>query len=256
MNTDRKKNLSSIAMIACLLLLPAVLWAQTANFDSLSEGIIGNEVVDGGITFYGLDNGQPGLENVFVIEHAEQTITDPNFSAPNALTATSYSPGAAAGYGAVKEMFMTTGCDADNASVQVFTAATLLGYNNTLTLEALKNGVVVDSVAMPIDAGTGNAFTLSVSGVVFDTLRLASVPNSQALLIDNVTIDNSNLCGCDLNRDQNCDLNDWALFGQDWGRTDCTGSQNICECDINRDGRCDINDWQLFGADWGRSDCR
>ncbi len=30
---------------------------------------------------------------------------------------------------------------------------------------------------------------------------------------------------------------------------------NTCECDINHDGRCDMQDWLLFGADWGRTDC-
>jgi len=29
----------------------------------------------------------------------------------------------------------------------------------------------------------------------------------------------------------------------------------ICECDINVDGKCDMQDWLLFGEDWGRTDC-
>ena len=28
-----------------------------------------------------------------------------------------------------------------------------------------------------------------------------------------------------------------------------------CECDLNIDGRCDMQDWLLFGEDWGRTDC-
>ena len=28
-----------------------------------------------------------------------------------------------------------------------------------------------------------------------------------------------------------------------------------CECDLNHDGRCDMEDWLLFGEDWGRTDC-
>jgi len=28
-------------------------------------------------------------------------------------------------------------------------------------------------------------------------------------------------CLCDLNIDARCDMRDWLLFGQDWGRTDC-----------------------------------
>lgn len=28
-----------------------------------------------------------------------------------------------------------------------------------------------------------------------------------------------------------------------------------CECDLNHDGICDMQDWLLFGEDWGRTDC-
>jgi len=28
-----------------------------------------------------------------------------------------------------------------------------------------------------------------------------------------------------------------------------------CECDLNIDGKCDMQDWLLFGEDWGRTDC-
>jgi hypothetical protein len=28
-----------------------------------------------------------------------------------------------------------------------------------------------------------------------------------------------------------------------------------CECDLNNDGKCDMLDWLLFGENWGRTDC-
>jgi len=68
-------------------------------------------------------------------------------------------------------------------------------------------------------------------------------------------------CECDLNTDNVCDMQDWLIFGEDWGRTDCgtppgSGSlPNDCECDLNRDGVCDMQDWLKFGKDWGRTDC-
>lgn len=34
-----------------------------------------------------------------------------------------------------------------------------------------------------------------------------------------------------------------------------TSPVNACECDLNSDGRCDMRDWLLFGQDWGRTDC-
>ena len=32
-------------------------------------------------------------------------------------------------------------------------------------------------------------------------------------------------------------------------------AQDICECDLNHDGNCDMADWLMFGEDWGRTDC-
>ena len=64
----------------------------------------------------------------------------------------------------------------------------------------------------------------------------------------------SGMCDGDLSGDGVCDMEDWHLFGEDWGRRDCF-SPPQCECDINQDGRCDIEDWVLFRKDWGRTDC-
>jgi len=66
---------------------------------------------------------------------------------------------------------------------------------------------------------------------------------------------------CDLNHDCSCNILDYQLFIQDWGRTDCgtpTGSgnpPNDCECDLDQNGRCNILDYQLFIQDWGRTVC-
>jgi len=62
-------------------------------------------------------------------------------------------------------------------------------------------------------------------------------------------------CECDLNNDGRCDMQDWLLFGEDWGRTDCDDSGVKCECDLNGDGRCDMQDWLVFGHDWGETGC-
>jgi hypothetical protein len=62
-------------------------------------------------------------------------------------------------------------------------------------------------------------------------------------------------CECDLNHDGSCDMQDWLLFGEDWGRTDCHEPGVECQCDLTDDGRCDMQDWLVFGEDWGRTDC-
>jgi hypothetical protein len=61
-------------------------------------------------------------------------------------------------------------------------------------------------------------------------------------------------CLGDLNHDGRMDMQDWLLFGKDWGRSNCTAS-NPCACDLNADGRCNMQDWLIFGQNWGRTDC-
>lgn len=74
--------------------------------------------------------------------------------------------------------------------------------------------------------------------------------------IDHVRITGfSHFCECDINQDTGCDMQDWLLFGADWGRTDCHDEGVECDCDLNRDGKCDMMDWLRFGEDWGSSDC-
>ncbi|GAJ21494.1 unnamed protein product, partial [marine sediment metagenome] len=63
------------------------------------------------------------------------------------------------------------------------------------------------------------------------------------------------ICECDINHDGICDMQDWNLYGEDTGRTDCTSSSDPCECDLNHDGICDMHDWNLYGEDTGRTDC-
>ncbi len=69
----------------------------------------------------------------------------------------------------------------------------------------------------------------------------------------NETQNKPSRCECDLNNDGKCNMQDWLLFGQRWGATDCITV--FCACDLNADGRCNMSDWLLFGKNWGRTDC-
>ena len=41
-----------------------------------------------------------------------------------------------------------------------------------------------------------------------------------------------------------------------WGLADCKPfGEDPCECDLNGDGSCDMQDWLIFGDDWGLTDC-
>jgi len=80
--------------------------------------------------------------------------------------------------------------------------------------------------------------------------------------VDHIRITSfSHLCDCDLNQDGKCNILDYQVFIQDWGRTDCgdpSGSgclPNECECDLEKDGKCNILDYQRFIQDWGNVSC-
>lgn len=267
MNLFYKFKHTIFFIATCYLFFPNVVFAETATFDDIEEGMIGNQFTDGDITFFGLDNGHPDVDNVFIIEQADGTLSDPSFSPPNGLTATAHTPGADLGFGAIKEMSMGIDGDADAVSIDVFTAGTHL-YANTVTLEAIRDGVVVDSISIAMSDVDSNQFNLALDGTVFDELRLVSEPNSQVLLLDNVTITPTGSideCACDIypvdNPDGVCDSLDYTLFREDWGRTDCRpGSEDECECNIapvgNLDNSCDSLDYTKFREDWRRPNCR
>jgi hypothetical protein len=66
-------------------------------------------------------------------------------------------------------------------------------------------------------------------------------------------------CKGDLDNDGDVDLDDWNLFLEDWGRTDCPrpplDPDPPCKGDLNWDGEVDEKDLVLFINDWERTDC-
>jgi hypothetical protein len=68
---------------------------------------------------------------------------------------------------------MTTNTVETSASLDVFTCYSDVEYlGNTVTLQAIRNGVVVAENSDLLNAMWGRTSHLSVSGVDFDTLRL------------------------------------------------------------------------------------
>ena len=106
-----------------------------------------------------------------------------------------------------------------------------------------------------IDAGTNDAPGLPEKDKD-GSPRVVDGDNDGTAVVDMGAYEFGDLCECDLNHDGKCDMQDWLLFGEDWGRTDCNEpGAEPCEYDLNYDGRCDMSDWLLFGEDWGRTDC-
>jgi hypothetical protein len=123
---------------------------------------------------------------------------------------------------------------------------------NTGSCGTVSYGVIIDPTTGEF---SGQAWGENIGWVIFRS----TIPPAYGVTTSWVeTVD---VCECDLNHDGKCDMLDWLLFGEDWGRTNCgtpPGSgnpPNDCECDLDKDGKCDMLDWLLFGEDWGRTDC-
>ncbi len=145
----------------------------TANFDDLTEGGEGSSFSDGGISFSNIDERIPGSPGGnFAIEATSATL--PGFSAPNYLTFEGYS-GGLLGYsfgrfGSADIGFSGIGTA---ASMDIFGFGT--SSANTLTLEALLGGNVVDTDTITFYGSPSDVLyrPLAVSGT-FDSLQLVA----------------------------------------------------------------------------------
>jgi hypothetical protein len=165
--------------------------ASIADFDGLTEGDLGPSFTTGGITFYDLDDRAGGFPVSFACEQADGTLSGPGFSPPNTLGFGAWAPGPDAVLSQVGSFWFTTGAVETFASVDVFEWLSPAG--NTITLEAFSEGVLVRSVSVEIPGnGQLNHWTLSVSGVPFDSLRVnGSGPGAKGTfigLVDNVVV--------------------------------------------------------------------
>jgi hypothetical protein len=179
-----------IAVTIGLMAVPAV--AAIANFDSMSIGFAGSDFVDGGIRFYDM----VGTRRGFTIQ-GPLTFDSPAFSSPNVLgVGDGYlTPGilAYAPVNSYKIALASPGL-ADHASVELWTTLYYPGYalGNTITLEAWRQGAVVNSITYAPPSPRDEHHTLSLSGVQFDYLHLVgSGPAWNGVfyaVLDNVTI--------------------------------------------------------------------
>lgn len=183
----------SIACVSlpCLGLGLGAADASIATFDSFTEGDLGVTFVDAGITFFGLDDRASVGDVPFACERADGTLSSPGFSTPNALGFGGWAPGPYAAFSQCGSFWFTNGTVQTFASVEVFEWLSPAG--NTIWLEAYRNGVLVNSAGAVIPGNFEiNHWTLSVSGVPFDTLRVNGTgPTDRGIfigLVDNVTI--------------------------------------------------------------------
>lgn len=165
--------------------------ASTATFDALGEGALDISFTTEGITFFDLDDRAGGGPVTFAIEQSDGTLSGPGFSPPNALGFGGWAPGPYPAFGQCGSFKFTTGTVQNFASVDVFEWMSYSG--NTISLEAYLNGVLVNSMTIVLPGnGLINHWNLSVSGVLFDTLRVnGSGPTDRGVffgLVDNVVV--------------------------------------------------------------------
>ena len=177
-----------VCALMTVLASPAMAVTLTASFDSFDEGLVGTAVTDGGIVFFDLDQRfDPPLPGGFSIEATDSL--GPPFSPPNLLAPGGYSQGPGLAYGRFGSMSIAFGAvPGMEASIDVFGSPV---PSNMLTLEALRHGAPVAHDTLLTDGeGTYWQQSLSVSGVVFDELRLiASGPQFDGLIF--VVFDNA-----------------------------------------------------------------
>jgi hypothetical protein len=151
--------------------LAAAAPAQTADFDTYSEGTFATSIVDGGITFANMNNGLGGTQN-FTIDEADGDLTGmPGFTSPMTMGFGGWSPGPHVGFGRIISFDFTTGQTADTGSIEIFELGSYVG--NTITLEAYSGSTVVASQSVPIQSGFSiHHYSLSVSGATFDRLHV------------------------------------------------------------------------------------
>jgi len=173
----------------------SVAHAAVADFDTLSEGAHGIDLVDGGIHFFDPDwyiAGDP--PPLIVADRADGNLgDDPFFSSPNGMGLGGFSPGPIGGgsrFGSIS-FELDGGGRGNEASVDLW--FNQLDPTNSITLAAYFGGQMVGSTSVdgPINCCDVHV-RLELSGFVFDSLRLfgAGRQNDGAafMLIDNVRI--------------------------------------------------------------------
>ena len=193
------RSLSACTLVLAVLSLAthSVANAAVADFDSLTEGFYGTELIDGGIRFFDPDWYIPGEHTAIAIDRADENLgDDPFFSSPNGMGMGGYVPGPNGGgsrFGSLS-FELDGGGRGDSASVDVYFNE--LDAPNRLVLAAYLGDALVGatSVAGPINCCDVHR-RLELSGITFDSLRLFGVGSENDgaafMLVDNVTINSA-----------------------------------------------------------------
>jgi len=166
-----------------------------ANFDNQPEGAYGPVFQENGFTFFDLDqdNGN-GAGAPFNLDDFSITLAgQPAFGAPNCLDWGAIGVGGVGTVGRIKRLKISTPWPSEKVQV-LFYVLPSLAAGNTITAQALSNGVVVDTDNRTIPTvNTYVPITMVVEGASIDEVRiLGSGPNQNGAFfacIDRVRAD-------------------------------------------------------------------
>jgi hypothetical protein len=236
---------TTLVSAAAVLAVSSAARAQLANFDSLPEGLTATTFTDGGITFSNLDRRIPGEPVPFPF--AIDTIQDGSFdglpySPPNVLGFGGFSEGPGVYFFGFGSFEMSTGGLAGSVSLDLFDSGSR--PRNVIRMEALLDGQTVGSTEVDIPRDLYfHHFTLSLSGVTFNRLRVIAGPQDNSVIvavIDNVQIGPaSQPCRVDVNGDARVDIQDFLAFLQLFSAGDS-------RADFNGDRGINIQDFLAF----------
>jgi hypothetical protein len=227
-------------LVLSVVLAAASARADVANFDSFAEGENGQIITDGTITFTNLDrriDGDP-VPGFLAIEDASQDLAGlDGFTPNNVLSFGGYSPGPGGSYGRFGSLDIMPAAPATSASLHMFEFGGNSGLS--ITLEAIRNGTVVNTVSIPTFSQFGlHHYALALNGAEFDTLHLSVGPDPSAVIfgvIDTVEITGGG-GGCPADWNSNGEvnsqdffdfLNDFFETDADFNHDDVTNSQDF-----------------------------
>lgn len=177
-----------ILILALFLALATTSRAVIANFDDLAEGGLIPVLSDNGVTFSDLDGGSPGF-NLFAVDASSGVFDGADgYSAPNILTFNSYAPGQEVSFGRMKSFDFGTGAPASSASFNVLSLSN--DPDSTLTLQGLRNGVVVNSVTLALTEDFYGVQSLTLGDGLYDSFHVVVAAPGDVVLValDNVTV--------------------------------------------------------------------
>jgi hypothetical protein len=168
--------------------------AQTANFDSATEGTFSTTWTENGLFFHDADPRIPGSPPVTTlnIDNAEPTLTGmPGFTPSNVLNFGGYAPGPGCSFGRIGSLTITPPSPGSNASIEVFEFFS--DPANTITFAAYLGGQEVARQSQAIPGNfVVNHLHFEVSAAQFDELKLfGSGPSDQGVffgVIDTVSV--------------------------------------------------------------------